>query len=114
MKFKSDKMEKVSKYFRSDFGIEKYCEKYLMKKRGYNTRHVTNFIKENIAVELENRILNDLIDKKERQKPIEMIENLKHIHSYRGMRHIKFLPTRGQRTKTNAQTNKKKSGLSKK
>jgi small subunit ribosomal protein S13 len=32
------------------------------------------------------------------------IKRLKEINSYRGMRHIKGLPVRGQRTKTNART----------
>jgi len=32
------------------------------------------------------------------------IKRLKDIQSYRGMRHIKNLPSRGQRTKTNART----------
>ncbi len=32
------------------------------------------------------------------------IQRLKEINSYRGLRHSKGLPTRGQRTKTNART----------
>ena len=32
------------------------------------------------------------------------IKRLKDIKSYRGLRHIKRLPTRGQRTKTNSRT----------
>jgi small subunit ribosomal protein S13 len=32
------------------------------------------------------------------------IKRLKDIKSYRGMRHIKHLPSRGQRTKTNSRT----------
>jgi len=32
------------------------------------------------------------------------IKRLKEINSYRGLRHIKGLPVRGQRTKTNART----------
>jgi small subunit ribosomal protein S13 len=34
------------------------------------------------------------------------IERLKHIASYRGSRHRRNLPVRGQRTKTNARTRK--------
>jgi small subunit ribosomal protein S13 len=34
------------------------------------------------------------------------IERLKHIGCYRGMRHRRGLPVRGQRTKTNARTRK--------
>ncbi|PJB51272.1 30S ribosomal protein S13 [Candidatus Berkelbacteria bacterium CG_4_9_14_3_um_filter_33_5] len=36
------------------------------------------------------------------------IRLLKDIQSYRGSRHIKGLPTRGQRTKTNARTKREK------
>lgn len=32
------------------------------------------------------------------------IQRLKHIKAYRGIRHMKNLPTRGQRTKTNSRT----------
>ena len=32
------------------------------------------------------------------------IKRLKDIKSYRGVRHLKSLPTRGQRTKTNSRT----------
>jgi len=36
----------------------------------------------------------------------ENIKRLKEIQCYRGIRHIKGLPSRGQRTKTNARTRK--------
>ncbi len=39
-----------------------------------------------------------------RQVIKQNIGRLKDIHAYRGMRHAKRLPTRGQRTKTNSRT----------
>lgn len=39
------------------------------------------------------------------------IKRLQEINSYRGMRHKRSLPCRGQRTKTNARTRKGKKGL---
>lgn len=36
------------------------------------------------------------------------VKRLKEINSYRGLRHIKGLPVRGQRTKTNARTKRGK------
>jgi len=36
------------------------------------------------------------------------IKRLKEINTYRGVRHLKNLPTRGQRTKTNARTKRGK------
>lgn len=41
-----------------------------------------------------------------RRKVSEDIKNLKSIKSYRGQRHQRGLPTRGQRTQTNARTRK--------
>jgi len=41
----------------------------------------------------------------------QLQQNIKHqinIHSYRGVRHLKKLPVRGQRTKTNARTKRGK------
>ncbi len=38
------------------------------------------------------------------------IKRLKDIHSYRGMRHIRRLPVRGQRTKTNSRSARGGSG----
>ena len=45
------------------------------------------------------KIENDL-----RREITENIKRLKEIKSYRGTRHIKNLPSRGQRTKTNSRT----------
>ena len=58
---------------------------------------------------------NDEVFKDGRSGPVEgglrrkvqiNVTRLKKIASYRGMRHIKGLPVRGQRTKTNARTRK--------
>ncbi|MEK7461158.1 MAG: 30S ribosomal protein S13 [Patescibacteria group bacterium] len=43
-----------------------------------------------------------------RSEVSQNIKRLKEISSYRGVRHIKNLPTRGQRTKTNARTKRGK------
>lgn len=43
-----------------------------------------------------------------RQKIIQEIRRLKDISSFRGLRHIKNLPVRGQRTRTNARTKRGK------
>lgn len=39
-----------------------------------------------------------------RQEVLQNIKRLKEIGTYRGLRHIKGLPVRGQRTKTNSRT----------
>jgi small subunit ribosomal protein S13 len=56
--------------------------------------------------------LNNLLDKEYtiegqlRRRVQQDIARLRDIHSYRGMRHRRGLPVRGQRTRTNARTRK--------
>ncbi|MFH1822577.1 MAG: 30S ribosomal protein S13 [Patescibacteria group bacterium] len=50
-------------------------------------------------IEKEYRVEGDL-----KREIMGNIKRLKEINSYRGMRHSKNLPTRGQRTKTNSRT----------
>lgn len=60
--------------------------------------------------EAELGLIRDYIDKnikvegQLRQQVLLNIKRLKEISSYRGLRHIKGLPVRGQRTKTNSRT----------
>jgi len=62
-----------------------------------------------LTAEQINR-LRDVVEKKYkiegelRQTKLMNIKRLKDIGSYRGIRHAKGLPTRGQRTKTNTRT----------
>ena len=56
--------------------------------------------------------INQLIERKYvvegqlRRQVMQNIQRLKDIKCYRGVRHIKGLPVRGQRTRTNARTRK--------
>jgi small subunit ribosomal protein S13 len=60
--------------------------------------------------ETEANKLREIIEKKNvvegdlRREVFSNIKRLKEIGSYRGLRHHKKLPTRGQRTKTNSRT----------
>ena len=54
-------------------------------------------------IEKEYRVEGDL-----REEISENIKRLKEITSYRGIRHMRGLPVRGQRTKSNARTKKGK------
>ncbi|MGX7577096.1 30S ribosomal protein S13 [Candidatus Vidania fulgoroideorum] len=64
-----------------------------------------------LTSEEKNRLqfeINKLSTEGELKKKLySNIRNLIEIKSYRGERHKKFLPTRGQRTRTNAKTRKK-------
>jgi len=51
---------------------------------------------------------NFLVEGNLRQEISANIKRLKEIGAYRGMRHAKNLPTRGQRTKSNARTKRGK------
>jgi small subunit ribosomal protein S13 len=50
-------------------------------------------------IEKQNKVEGDL-----KREIFSNIKRLKDINSYRGVRHIKSLPVRGQRTKTNSRT----------
>lgn len=58
----------------------------------------------------QEKILRDQVEKKYRvegelrREKLANIKRLKEIACYRGSRHIKALPVRGQRTKTNSRT----------
>lgn len=52
-----------------------------------------------VQIEKSNKIEGDL-----KREIIGNIKRLKEINCYRGLRHIKKLPVRGQRTKTNNRT----------
>ena len=59
--------------------------------------------------EKETALVRDLVEKNRiegdlRREISSNIKRLKEIKSYRGIRHMKHLPTRGQRTSTNSRT----------
>jgi small subunit ribosomal protein S13 len=56
----------------------------------------------------KNKIIIESVLK---QKVTSDINKLKHIKTYRGLRHVYGLPVRGQRTKTNASSAKRKTNL---
>ena len=60
---------------------------------------------------LRNELANYHIEGDLRREVTMNIKRLQEIGSYRGMRHKRNLPCRGQRTKTNARTRRGKKGL---
>jgi small subunit ribosomal protein S13 len=66
--------------------------------------------KANELTAVEEKLLRDEIEKnikvegELRRETMANIRRLKEIGSYRGIRHMRGLPTRGQRTKTNSRT----------
>lgn len=75
-------------------------------------KRVKDLSDEEVAA-IQREVSNNYQTEGELRKEIMMnIRRLKDIKSYRGMRHAKGLPVRGQRTKTNARTRKGPRGAS--
>ena len=87
------------------YGIGLTLSKKILKETGINPNARTKDL-----AEPELQKLRDYIEKTFkvegplRQQVLLNIKRLKEIGSYRGSRHIKGLPVRGQRTKTNSRT----------
>lgn len=74
-------------------------------KISFDTR-VKDLTEQEIAA-IQKEVTNNYVTEGELRKEISLnIKRLQEIGSYRGSRHKKGLPTRGQRTKTNARTRK--------
>ena len=88
----------------SVYGIGRPLAKSVLEKAGVDKskkpKDVTSAEEKKIREEIEkNKLEGDL-----RRTVSSNIKRLKDIQSYRGMRHSKKLPTRGQRTRTNGRT----------
>lgn len=91
------------------FGIgPKSAEDILSKVKVERTTRVKNLTDAEIA-RIQDVINADFLVEGELQRMVSgNIKRLKEIKSYRGMRHTAGLPSRGQRTKTNARTRRGK------
>lgn len=87
------------------YGIGKSLSRKILKETGIDPQRRTS----DLTGEEINR-LKEIIEKKYkiegelRREVMMSIKRLKDIGAWRGMRHIKGLPVRGQRTKTNTRT----------
>jgi small subunit ribosomal protein S13 len=87
------------------YGVGAPLAKKILKETGVDPNKRTKDL-----TEIELNKLREYVDKKFkvegqlRQQIMINIKRLKEIGSYRGTRHIKGLPARGQRTKTNSRT----------
>ncbi|MBN1212752.1 MAG: 30S ribosomal protein S13 [candidate division Zixibacteria bacterium] len=101
------------------YGIGLYNAQQILKKTGVNPDTRVHQLSDDDVTKLRSVIENDYHVEGTLRGEISMnIKRLIDIGSYRGLRHRRGLPVRGQRTKTNARTRKgpKKSigGLKKK
>jgi len=88
------------------YGIGRSLSKKILKATGIDfdlkAKDLTDQQIKAIQDEIQKRGI--LIEDELRRKIAEDIKRLKEIGCYRGIRHIKRLPVRGQRTKTNSRT----------
>lgn len=89
------------------FGIGPYRAKLILDKTGVNPDTRVNQLSDEDVAKLRQIIENDFSVEGSLRGEIQMnIKRLIDIGSYRGLRHRRGLPVRGQRTKTNARTRK--------
>jgi small subunit ribosomal protein S13 len=89
------------------FGVGLKTSRDILSKLKINfDKRVKDLVDEEVAA-IQREISAHYLTEGDLRKEIKLnIKRLQDIGSYRGMRHKKSLPTRGQRTKTNARTRK--------
>jgi small subunit ribosomal protein S13 len=91
------------------FGIGPATSQKIVKKAGVNGDARVKDMSEDDIEKVRKAISNDLrVEGDLRLEYSQNIKRLKEINCYRGIRHMKGLPVRGQRTKTNARTKRGK------
>ena len=89
------------------FGIGPYRSEQILKKTGIDPSTRVNKLTDEEVAKLRSVIENDYNVEGILRGEISMnIKRLMDIGSYRGLRHRRGLPVRGQRSKTNARTRK--------
>lgn len=88
------------------YGIGPALSKVILKKTGVNPDTRTKDLSDAQVQELRNEIEKGgyRIEGELKREILGNIKRLKEIGSYRGNRHARHLPVRGQRTKTNTRT----------
>ena len=88
------------------FGIDRHTAEQLLNKQGIDLGTRTRDLSEDEISRLSTAIEDIDTEGQLRRGVTQNINRLKEIGAYRGMRHRKSLPVRGQRTRTNARTRK--------
>jgi len=90
------------------YGIGKTTSQQLLEQAGIDENTVVRDLSENEVSRLRELISDLTIEGDLRRQTQLNIKRLMEINSYRGLRHRRRLPVRGQRTKTNARTRRGK------
>ena len=88
------------------YGIGLSLSREVLKKAGVNPDVRVRDLTEDDVAKLRNVLADYKVEGDLRREVSLNIKRLVEIGSYRGIRHREGLPTRGQRTKTNARTRK--------
>jgi small subunit ribosomal protein S13 len=87
------------------YGVGPMVSKRVLEKTGIAPEIRVKDLTEAQANKLRDEVeKNNKVEGELRREVLANIKRLKEIGSYRGLRHIKGLPVRGQRTKTNSRT----------
>lgn len=87
------------------YGIGRYLSQKVLKETGVDPNKRVKDLNADELNKLKTWIENNIkIEGALRQEIRQNINRLKEIGCYRGIRHIRKLPVRGQRTKTNSRT----------
>jgi small subunit ribosomal protein S13 len=91
------------------FGIGPSTAKYILGKAGIDVNKKVNQWNDDELTAIRNLITNEFKVEGQLRSEVQMsIKRLLDIACYRGLRHRKGLPVRGQRTRTNSRTRKGK------
>jgi small subunit ribosomal protein S13 len=87
-------------------GVGRSTANELLKKAGVDPNTYVKDLTEDETVKLRDAVEELEVEGDLRRERSQNIKRLSEIGSYRGLRHRRGLPTRGQRTKTNARSRK--------
>lgn len=91
------------------YGVGPTNVKQIMLKAGINSNPKFSELSQEVVDKLRNIIEKEMTTENDLRSQVNQnIRRLKEIGSFRGLRHIRNLPVRGQRTKTNARTKRGK------
>jgi small subunit ribosomal protein S13 len=88
------------------FGIGRSTANQILKETGVDPNTQIKDLTEDEVVKLRDAVENREVEGDLRRERSQNVKRLQEIGSYRGLRHRRGLPVRGQRTKTNARGRK--------
>jgi small subunit ribosomal protein S13 len=88
------------------FGIGRSTANEILKETGVDPNTQIKDLTEDEVVKLRDAVENREVEGDLRRERSQNVKRLQEIGSYRGLRHRRGLPVRGQRTKTNARGRK--------